>query len=169
MTDRSGADAPHEGPTTVHLPPPGGRLGRLVLAGTILLVGLLQVAVGIQAERTTTVVIGAVVLLVAISLARRTDQGVHLGTGGVSIPGWPRGADVPWSQVERLVEQPLPAGLVRVRLGRADHPGATTRVLATLTPSQAERLLPQVRELARTRGIPVVDPAGDPVGDGPAG
>lgn len=149
---------PADGPT-VHLPPPGGRVGRIVLAGVIGVVGLFQVAIGIQIDRTPTAALGAVILVVAVSLARRTDRGVTIGTGGISIPGWPRGADVPWSQVTRLVVQPLPLGLVRVRLGRDGH-GTTTRPLATLTSRQATRHLGSILALAHARRIPVVQPDG---------
>ena len=145
-----------DAPQLVALPPPGGTLGRVILAVSLGLLGLLQVAIGIQADRTPTVVTGAIILVVAVSLGRRVQDGVHLGPGGVSIPGWPRGADVPWSRVERLVIQPLPFGLTRVRMARTDaSAGAPPKALATLPPRPAARLLPQVEALAAANDVTV--------------
>lgn len=145
------------------LPPPGGRVGRLVLAVGLLLVGLLQVSVGIQADRTGTTVGGAVILVVAVSLARRRDRGVSIGSGGVSIPGWPRGADVPWSQVGRFIVQRLPLGVTRLRVVRDDQPdGAPPRTLATLTGRQAADVVPRVVALASEHRTPVVHRDGGP-------
>lgn len=151
----------------VHLPPPGGRWGRVGLAVALGVLGLFWVAVGIQADRTPTVVIGSLILVVAVSLGRRTDRGVAFTVDGVDLPGWPRGGQVPWSEVDRLVVQRLPGGAVRLRLGRTDRSEkAPPRNLATLLPSTARRLVPQVAALARSREVAVIDGSGDPLPPG---
>lgn len=148
----------------VQLPPPGGRVGRIGLALTLGLLGLFQVAVGIQADRTATVVTGSVILVVAVSLGRRNDRGVTFTADGVDIPGWPRGAQVPWAKVERVVVHRLPGGIVRLQLARSDRSQkAPPRNLTTLLPPAARRWLPDVRALAEAREVPVTGRDGHPL------
>jgi hypothetical protein len=141
----------------VLLPPAGGRGIRLVAAAVAGVLGALQIAVGLQIGRPTTAVAGGVIVLLAVSLAVRAGRGPVIGSGGVQVPGWPRGADVPWSGIERLLVRPAPFGRVRLRMVRADHPPGLSRPITVLSPDQARELLPAIRELAAARDVPVTE------------
>lgn len=141
----------------VRLPPSGGRGGRLLLATVVGLLGLLQVAIGVQVGRATTMVAGLVILGLAVSVGLGANRGASLGAGGLDIPGWPRGGEVPWSQVQRLVVRSAPFGRVQLRYTHTDHPAATSRPLGTLPRREAEGVLSRVRTLADGRDVPIHD------------
>jgi hypothetical protein len=123
----------------------------------LVLVGLMQVGVGLQIDRPGPVVGGVLLLGVATALAVGRGKRTVVGHGGIHAPRRLRQREMPWSTITALQVRAQAGGRVQVSVVREGHPPEAAVPVATLRPADAEELLPAVRALAATHDVPVHD------------
>jgi hypothetical protein len=126
-----------------------------VAAATLVLVGLMQVGVGLQVDRVGPIVGGVLLLVVAVALAVGRGKRTVVGHGGIHAPRRMRQRELPWSTIEALQIRPHAGGRVQVLVVREGHPPEAALPVATLRAADADEHLPAVRALAEAHGVPV--------------
>lgn len=139
----------------VQLPSAWGRPARLLAAATLVLVGLMQVGVGLQVERVGPVVGGVLLLGVAAVLALGRGKRTVVGPGGIHAPRRLRQRELPWSTIAALQLRTGAGGRVQLLVLQEGHPAEAAVPVATLRPADADEHLPGVRAHAATHDVPV--------------
>lgn len=141
----------------VQLPTPEGRALRWAAGAVVVLVGLMQVAVGIQVGRVGPVVAGAVLLVLGGVLVLGAGRATVVGRGGIHAPNRLRDRQLPWSAIAALRASPAANGRIQLLVERTGRsPEAAVRV-AALRPADAERFLPAIRAHAAAHDVPFHD------------
>jgi hypothetical protein len=137
----------------VRLPAPGGRWLRWTVGAIVGLVGLMQIAVGVQVGRPGPVVGGVVLLGLAAALTVGAGRGTVVGRGGIHAPHRLRERQLPWSTIAALRTVPAANGRVQLLVEREGRPPEAAVRVAVLRPADAERLLPAVRAVAAANEV----------------
>ncbi|WP_052664435.1 hypothetical protein [Nitriliruptor alkaliphilus] len=148
-------DAP---PEPVRLPPPAGRALRWSVAAIVVLVGVMQIAVGAQVGRAGPAIGGTILVVLGAIVATGAGRGTVIGRGGIHAPNRLRDRQLPWSTVAALRARPVAKGRVQLLVEREGHPPEAAVRIAVLRPADAERLLPAIAAHAAAHDVPFDGP-----------
>jgi hypothetical protein len=141
-------------PEPVQLPPPAGRVLRWSAATVVALVGLMQVAVGVQVGRAGPLVGGAVLVVLGGIVAIGAGRGTVVGRGGIHAPNRLRDRQLPWSTIAALRARPTVDGRVHLLVEREGRPPEAAVRIAVLRQADARRLLPAIAAHAAVHDVP---------------
>lgn len=146
-------------PEPVRLPPPAGRGLRWSASAIVILVGLMQVAVGVQVGRAGPAVGGAILLVLGGIVATGAGRGTVVGRGGIHAPNRLRHRQLPWSTIAALRARPTTNGRIQLLVEREGYPPEAVVRIAVLRPADAQRLLPAISAHAAAHEVPFDGPA----------
>lgn len=146
------ADDPGE---PVELPTPGGRALRWGVGAVVILVGLMQVAVGLQVGRVGPAIAGGVLLALGAVVLLGAARGTVVGHGGIHAPSRLRDRQLPWSTIAALHTVRATNGRIQLLVEREGRPVEAAVRVAALRPADAERLLPAIRAHAAAHDVPL--------------